>query len=71
MFLGKPHGPPEHGEGELGKGLGVIPGVFRDVRLAVLSIRGQGPVYRVSLGVCPAKDGVPPYPICRTEKQSV
>ena len=38
LFLGKPHGPPEHGEGELGQGLGVILGVFRDVCLAVLSI---------------------------------
>ena len=38
LFLGKPHGPPEHGEGELGKGLGVILDVFRAVCLAVLSI---------------------------------
>ena len=38
LFLGKPHGPPEHGEGKLGKGLSVILGVFRDVCLAVLSI---------------------------------
>ena len=38
LFLGKPHGPPEHGEGELGKRLGVILGVFRDVCLAILSI---------------------------------
>mgnify|MGYP000124739463 CR=1 FL=1 len=38
--------------------MGVILGVFRDVRLAVLSIRAQGPVYRVSLRVCPTKDGI-------------
>ena len=38
LLLGKPHGPPEHGEGKLGKGLSVILGVFRDVCLAVLSI---------------------------------
>ena len=38
LLLGKSHGPPEHGEGKLGKGLSVILGVFRDVCLAVLSI---------------------------------
>ena len=31
--------------------VGIILGMLRDVRLAVLSIRAHGPVYRVSLRV--------------------
>ena len=58
MFLREPHGPPEHGEGELGQGVRIIFGVLRDVRLAVLSIRAHSPVYRVALGISPAEDGV-------------
>ena len=33
---GKPHGPPEHGEGKLGQGLSVILGVFWDVRSLIV-----------------------------------
>ena len=58
LFLSEPHGPPEHGEGELGEGFRVIFGVLRDVRLAILSIRSYGSVYRVSLRIRPIKDGV-------------
>ena len=32
--------------------------MLRDVRLAVLSIRAYGSVCRVSLRVCPIKDGI-------------
>ena len=58
MFPGKPHGPPKDGEGELGKGIRIILGVLRDVRLADLSICVYGSVHRIALGVGPAEDGV-------------
>ena len=58
LLLGKPHSPPEHGKGELGQGLGIVLGVFRDVRLAVLPAWAYGTVHRVTPAVDPAEDGV-------------
>ena len=57
LLLCKPHSLPKHGEGELGQGLGIVLGMFRNVRFAVLPVRAYGAIHWVAFGFGPAEDG--------------
>ena len=57
LLLCKPHSLPKHGEGELGQGLGIVLGMFRNVRFAVLPVRAYGAIRWVAFGFGPAEDG--------------